>query len=155
MAHSIPLIAASISQEIDAERGAVGIPSTCYPARMVKVKPETPPLTDEQSTRFAEIARNAVHNFEGSSDELEAALGMYILGVYMGWKPLVLMHSKKTVRKYEQILGITVREEFDEEGPTSERSRAFGIARGVSNFWKAVSGEDKSIDKSERKLLQG
>ena len=122
---------------------------------MAKVRTETPPLTEEQSSRFAQIARDAVHNFEGTSDELEAALGMYVLGVYMGWKPLVLMHSKKTIRKYEQILGITVREEFNEEGPSSERSRAFVIARGVSNFWKAVSGEDKSIDKTERKLLQG
>lgn len=122
---------------------------------MVKVKSETPPLTEQQSARFAEIARFAVQNFQGSSDELEAALGMYVLGVYLGWKPLVLMHSKKTIRKYEQILGITVREEFDEEGPTSERSRAFVIARGVTNFWKAVSGEDKSINKSERKLLHG
>lgn len=122
---------------------------------MAKVRTETPPLTEEQSSRFAKIARDAVHNFEGTSDELEAALGMYVLGVYMGWKPLVLMHSKKTIRKYEQILGITVREEFNEEGVSSERSRAFVIARGVSNFWKAVSGEDKSIDKSVRKLLQG
>ena len=122
---------------------------------MAKVRTETPPLTEEQSSRFAQIARDALHNFEGTSDELEAALGMYVLGVYMGWKPLVLMHSKKTIRKYEQILGITVREEFNEEGPSSERSRAFVIARGVSNFWKAVSGEDKSIDKTERKLLQG
>lgn len=122
---------------------------------MTKVRTETPPLTEEQSSRFAQIARDAVHNFEGTSDELEAALGMYVLGVYMGWKPLVLMHSKKTIRKYEQILGITVREEFNEEGPSSERSRAFVIARGVSNFWKAVSGEDKSIDKTVRKLLQG
>ncbi|NCU67615.1 hypothetical protein GWK50_17465 [Acidovorax sp. 210-6] len=96
-----------------------------------------------------------MHNFSGTSDELEAALGMYVLGVYMGWKPLVLMHSKKTIRKYEQILGITVRDEFAETGPNSERSKAYMISRTVSNFWKAVSGEDKSIDKSERKLIQG
>lgn len=122
---------------------------------MVKPKPHTPPLTPEQAARFAEIARDAVDNFSGTSDELEAALGMYVLGIYMGWKPLVLMHSKKTIRKYEQILGITVREEFGDTGPNSERSKAFTISRTVSNFWKAVSGEDKSIDKTERKLIQG
>lgn len=122
---------------------------------MVKPKTQTPPLTPEQAARFAEIARDAVHNFSGTSDELEAALGMYVLGIYMGWKPLVLMHSKKTIRKYEQILSITVREEFAETGPNSERSKAFTISRTVSNFWKAVSGEDKSIDKTERKLIEG
>ena len=62
---------------------------------MVKPKTQTPPLTSEQAARFAEIARDAVHNFSGTSDELEAALGMYVLGIYMGWKPLVLMHSKE------------------------------------------------------------
>ena len=84
---------------------------------------------------------------------MESAIGMYMLGNYAGWKVLVLTHSKRTIRKYEEILGIVVREEFPEEGPESNRSVAYLAAKGVSNFWKAVSGEAKVIEKEERKLF--
>lgn len=112
-------------------------------------------LDEAKLARFGQVLQDAVDRFDGQTDELEAALGMYALGHYVGWKVLVLVHSKKTIRKYEDILGITVREEFPEEGSQSHRSRALSIAKGLFNFWKAVSGEDKSIDRAERKLLEG
>jgi hypothetical protein len=120
-------------------------------------KPKQPieNLDEAKLARFGQVLQDAVDRFDGQTDELEAALGMYALGHYVGWKVLVLVHSKKTIRKYEQILGITVREEFPEEGSQSHRSRALSIAKTLSNFWKAVSGEDKSIDRTERKLLEG
>jgi hypothetical protein len=78
----------------------------------------------------------------GSIDELEQAIGMYVLGRHVGWKVLVLMHNKRTLRKYEEILGnISVREEFKEEGAAAMRSVGYRFAKGLSNFWKAVSGE--------------
>jgi hypothetical protein len=110
-------------------------------------------LSQEKLTRAAVVLQGAVDRFEGGTDELEAALGMYLLGHYLGWKVLVLVHSKKAIRKYEGILNIKVREEFPEEGSQSHRSRALSIAKTLSNFWKAVSCEDKSIDREERKLL--
>jgi hypothetical protein len=116
-------------------------------------KPVTPRLSIEQTARLIEVFQRAVQEFSGSFDELEAAMGMYVLGHYVGWKVLVLLHSKRTIRKYEEILGITVREEFEEDGPESDRSAAYAIAKKLSNFWKAVSGEDKSIDRETRKLF--
>jgi hypothetical protein len=121
---------------------------------MAAKKKPAPRLTQLQSARIAELTHQAVDAFDGQSDELEAALGMLVLGYYYGWRVLVLWHSKKTIRKYEEILGIKVREEFQEEGPLAARSKAYEIAKEVSNFWKAVSGEDKSIDREERKLLR-
>lgn len=111
-------------------------------------------LTPEQSARAAEVIQGAIQRFNGSFDELESAIGMYVVGHYVGWKVLVLMHSKRTIRKYEEILGIVVREEFPEEGSESERSLAYRAAKTVSNFWKAVSGEDKSIPKEVRKQFE-
>lgn len=116
--------------------------------------PTAQPLTPEQTERAVEVIQGAMRRFNGSFDELEAAIGMYMVGHYVGWKVLVLMHSKRTIRKYEEILGIVVREEFPEEGTESNRSLAFSIARTVSNFWKAVSGEDKSIPKESRKHFE-
>lgn len=94
----------------------------------------------------------AILNFHGALDELEGALGMYMLGRHFGWKVLYIVHSKKTVRKYEQILGIDVRTEFEAETPDSVRSNGYRLAQAFSNFWKVVSGEEK-IDRSERKLI--
>lgn len=63
-----------------------------------------------------------------------------------------IIHSKKTVAKYEGLLKISVRDEFEAETVDSERSRGYRIAMTFSNFWKAVSGEEK-IDRADRKLI--
>jgi len=68
---------------------------------------------------------------------------MLRLGHHFGWKVLYLIHSKQTIRKYEAILGVRVREIFEEDGPSSERSRGFLTAQKLSNFWKIISGAEK------------
>lgn len=118
-------------------------------------KTPVPHLTPEQLADLGQVVQNAIANFGGQADDLEAALGMYAMGHYVGWKVLVLWHSKRTIRKYEDILGIKVREAFPPEGPLSAKSKAYQIAQSVSNFWKAVSGEDKSIEREDRKLIEG
>ena len=95
------------------------------------------------------ISREAVARFSGQLDELEAALGMLQLGEHLGWKPLVLVHNKRTIRKYEEILGISVREFFPPEGPSADRSLGYTIAKKIGNFWKAVSGEIKDDELKE------
>lgn len=56
------------------------------------------------------LANNALKRFSGTADELEKALGMLMLGDYVGWKVLIIIHNKRTIRKYEEVLGISVRE---------------------------------------------
>ena len=83
-------------------------------------------------------------------DELESALGMYMVGFHFGWKVLHLVHSKKTIKKYEDLLSIKVTEVFEPVGPDADRTNAHKIITTVSNFWKAVSGDEKlppGIDK--------
>src|SRR5258706_5262657 len=69
-----------------------------------------------------QVERHAFLSFKGSMDDLERALGALRLAPHFGWKPLVLSHSKATVAKYERILGISFREEFEPEGPSASRS---------------------------------
>ncbi|WP_300338725.1 hypothetical protein [Accumulibacter sp.] len=96
--------------------------------------------------------REAIASFTGQFDELEAALGMLHLGDHLGWKPLVLIHNKRTIRKYEEILGIDIREFFPPEGPSADRSLGYRIAKKLGNFWKAVSGEIKDDElKAQRR----
>jgi len=47
--------------------------------------------------------------FAGDIDDLERARGIYLLGLQMGWRVLVIIHTKHIIRKYEEILGIQIR----------------------------------------------
>lgn len=102
---------------------------------------------------MSEVFDKAIHNFHGTIDELESAIGLFVLGRHMGWKVLYIVHSKKTVKKYEEILGISVREEFPEEGPEASRSMGYTIAKTFSNFWKVVSGEEKVDRRNWREII--
>jgi|GEM_PF-914064 len=106
-------------------------------------------LTEAQKQQLQEIEDNAIANFKGQLDELESALGMLRMGHHMGWKVLYLIHSKRTVRKYEDILGIRIRDVFPEKGPSSYRSIGLNIAERFSNFWKVVAGEIKITDRKK------
>lgn len=105
----------------------------------------------EYIAELEQIERNAIANFTGQMEQLEAALGMLRIGDHFGWKVLVLIHNKRTLKKYEEILGIKVKEFFDEEGPSWERSRGYYYIKKLGNFWKGVSGEIKIEDKREIK----
>jgi hypothetical protein len=100
------------------------------------------PLSVEKLKQLQDIELNAIAKFIGQLDELESALGFLRMGFQFGWKPMAIIHSKKTFKKYEQILDINARELFPEDTPTSERSNGYALAVKLSKFWKVVSGEE-------------
>ena len=122
---------------LDAGAKLLGIPSG-KPKNEVLAK-----LTFEQVEELKQIEDDAIANFKGDLSQLEAALGMLRLGHHVGWKVLYLIHSKKTIRNYENILGIQIRDIFPETGPSSYRSFGFNLALRYSNFWKVVGGDTK------------
>ena len=110
-----------------------------------KDKYPTPPTKDvhspERAEQLVQIVNDALNRFSGSADELEKAIGMMMLGDYLGWKVLVIIHNKRTLRKYEEILGINVRDFFPEEGLIAKRVLGYEIALKLGSFWKVVSGD--------------
>lgn len=102
-------------------------------------------FSTRQLKRLDEIQQVAIAKFAGDLGGLESALGMLSLGHQYGWQVIHLIHSKATVRKYEEILGIKVREEFRDVGPSAMRSNGFRLVQKVSNFWKAASGEKDKL----------
>ncbi len=106
-------------------------------------------LKDEQKQELQELEDKAIANFSGQLDELESALGMLRMGHHFGWKVLYLIHSKRTIRKYEKMLDIKVRVIFPEEGPSSYRSYGFNLAQTYSNFWKVAGGDIKISDRKK------
>jgi len=121
---------------LEAAAKLLGMRHTPKHERMVR-------LTQAQHSRLADIEAEAVCNFTGDLNQLEAALGMLRMGPYVGWKVLYILHSKKTVRTYEEILGIRIRDEFEERGPGSYRSLGLAIADKYTNFWKVAGGDIK------------
>ena len=110
-----------------------------------------PVVEPEQAQALVARLDDITANFEGNFDHLEAALGMYMMGRLLGWKVLLLIHNKRTIRKYEEILGIDVREEFEEEGPFADKSVALNMVKKLGSFWKAVSGELKDDELKEKR----
>lgn len=115
---------------------ALGIPNKSSASKLAK-------LTPEQDAELRQIEGDAIANYHGDMTQLEAALGMLRMGHHYGWKVLYIVHSKKTVRNYEEILKIRIRDIFPETGPSSYRSFGFNLAERFSNFWKVAGGDIK------------
>lgn len=108
-------------------------------------------LSAEERRQLDEIELDTIARFQGQFDELESAIGMLRLGHHVGWKVLYTIHSKATIRKYEDILQIKIRELFRETGPSSYRSAGFHIVQKLTNFWKSIGGDEKIPER--RRLL--
>lgn len=107
--------------------------------------------TVDEASELEIIERKAIANFSGQIGELESALGVLRIGQHLGWRVLYLVHNKRTIKKYEEILDINFKEFFPEEGPSVDRSLGYTIVKKIGNFWKAVSGDIKIED---RRLLR-
>jgi hypothetical protein len=106
-----------------------------------KLDLKLPHVSEQDAVRLVKMVNQAAKVFQGNFEELESAIGMLFLGHLVGWRVLVLIHNKRTIKKYERILGIAIRKEFKETGPFTAKSVGYDIARGLNAFWKAVSGE--------------
>ncbi len=118
-------------------------------ARRKRITPLVP--KDEAKLRH-DFMDAVISDYRGQIDELESAIGMYMVGRHFGWKILYLVHSKRTMKKYEEILGIKASEAFEPFGPDAPSTRAFELLQHASNFWKVVSGEEKlPLDREQRR----
>jgi hypothetical protein len=111
------------------------------PNKKLKLRPQAPALSPDEVAKLAGYVHEAIYRFKGNISELESALGFMFMGRYYGWKVLHIVHSKRTVNKYESILGFKVKEEFEPLGPYAERSRGWRLVKNISNFWKVINGD--------------
>lgn len=132
----------------------------CYAACMTNKrvpKPFRTPIatTDEAVARYR-VMEDAVRRPRDGSvflPELESALGMFMLAHYLGWKVPYLLHSKRTIKKYEDLLGLKLSECFPEFGPDADRTNAYKAIQTVSNFWRLVSGDEKLPEGLDKRLM--
>jgi hypothetical protein len=96
--------------------------------------------------------KKAFDNYKGDLTVLESAIGAMFLGSIIGWKPIVIIHSPRTVKRYEQILGVKFKEFLPDETDISDRSKGYELAMMLDNFWQGVTG-NASIE--NRKIAVG
>ena len=104
------------------------------------------PPPDEQ---LVKIIDEAFEKFTGNINELKGAIGALMLARKLGWKPLLLMQDKRTIDKYERILGVSFRELFPDVGERADKSIAWKAMKKFKNFWKAVKGEIAGVRSPE------
>ena len=121
---------------------------------MARRKRITPLVSKDEAKQRHDVVDAAIHRFQGQMDELESAIGMYMIGRHFGWKILYVIHTVKTIKKYEEILGIVVSEAFEPFGLDAESTNAFVALKTVENFWKVVSGNEKlTLSREQRRSV--
>ncbi len=88
-----------------------------------------------------EHLHRVITEFKGDLPVLESAIGALFVGKRMGWKVLLLIHDKRTLKKYGEVLNLNFKDEMPDVGEYAHKSVAWRAVQKVSNFWKAVSGE--------------
>lgn len=81
-----------------------------------------------------------MERFKGDMTRLEHAIGAYMVGRQFGWKVLLLIHDRKTIAKYGEILDLDFRD-LPEVGQLAHKSVAWSAVQKVASYWKAVKGE--------------
>ena len=95
-------------------------------------------LTEKQ---LVELMNKAVKKYSGDSRKLANAIGYLVIGRNFGWKIMLLMHDRKSIKAYEEILAIDSKAVMPEIGLMAKKSIAWEAVQKVTNFWKAVKGE--------------
>jgi hypothetical protein len=76
---------------------------------------------------------------------IATALGAYALARRMGWKPINLIYSPKTIAKYEKLIGIDFKKTCPDVGPQADKSFAWyqlqEIRQNLSLLWKYMRRE--------------
>ncbi len=108
-------------------------------------------LTDNELVKLID---KAVMKFRGQSNELESAIGALMVGRKLGWRPLFLIHSPRTIKKYETILNIRFQDTLPDVGPKAKDSIAWKIGERASNFWKLVKGEVADVRTPDWKTIE-
>ena len=109
-------------------------------------------MTDKE---FLEFTDKTVKGFSGQFDELYSALGVMLVGRYVGWRVVRLTLSEKTYKKYKDILGVDFKDELRERDLYTYKSVGLALVDKIGNFWEVVSGHATGqIDRKEKRLIK-
>ena len=106
----------------------------CAPMKRPRLLPYLPPETETQVVEKAS-------DYVGHCTTLSGALGALAFGQLYGWKAVWLVHSRSTIRGYEEALGINFRDHMPDRTELSARITGIRWADQLGKFWAVVKGE--------------
>src|SRR5688572_9704769 len=86
--------------------GVAGHPTERYAS---KSNTRSAPMASKRILTEGELVKlidDRVRQFKGDITELERAIGALFVGRQFGWKVLLLIHDRKTIRRYEATLDV-------------------------------------------------
>lgn len=92
---------------------------------------------------FEQIIKDRIIDHSGDFTIFESAVGAFLLGHYIGMRPLLVIHNNKTIKKYEDILGIKFREYIPDITDFSDKSVGYRVAIQAADFWAAATGAER------------
>jgi len=84
---------------------------------------------------------HAISSFSGDVTYLERAIGIYFVGLKVGWKPLLLMNDPRIVRRSELILRVKFSDVLPDVGLYACRSVAWRAFDDTKSFWRTMRGD--------------
>lgn len=104
---------------------------------MKKPKHLFPFLTAEQSASV----EKAMAEYKGYAPALSDAVGALVLGQLYGWKAVYMIHSRSSIKRFEEILGLSLRDSMPERTELSSRILGVRLADELGRFWAVVKGD--------------
>ena len=97
---------------------------------------------DFSNGEIKSIIIESFQRYHGSIPSYQSAVGCLFLCMMMGRRAMQVVHSPKTIAKYEKILGVKFKDlDFiKDETDNSFRSVGYVLARKASDFWDFVRG---------------
>lgn len=111
---------------------------------------------DVDYQNLAPVIARALDKFVGDFTLFERAVGALVVGQFVGWEVLRIVHDGGTYKKYEDVFaagtpGFKFKDYCPERrGPLAYRSVGLTVADTVSDAWDTIR---KSLTSQERKSV--
>lgn len=97
------------------------------------------PLLDLDAETEAYLCKH-IAEFKGPGNDLQSALGALLLGQHIGFRALRIMHSPATIRKYNRVLGMKLKDACPADTHLSDKILGVQFANKIGKFWDVVTG---------------
>lgn len=91
--------------------------------------------------------------FKGQLDDLQAAVGLILVGRLYGWRVLRLSASRRHWKVTCDLFGGDLKEILPERGVLAHKSLGLKIVDTGHDYWEVVKGHQVVVSKDRKQLL--